>query len=84
MEQNYERIGRLKEDPDIEIVRIDGHVYALNGWNGEAYLKCWRGEEPYSPHPVILQPVSDEVYEITPVYEQIDEDEYIIVGYDVR
>lgn len=28
--------------PEIELVRINGGIYALYGWNGEEWTDCWR------------------------------------------
>lgn len=35
-------IGYLWNDKNIEIVEVDGEMYALYGWNGEAYYNCWK------------------------------------------
>ena len=29
-------------ESDIDVVEIDGNLYALNGWNGEKWAHCWR------------------------------------------
>ena len=70
---NFKNVGNWWNDKGIELVEIDGETFALNGWNGETYLKCWKclGED--------LMDASEEEYQITPIYE--DEE---IAGYEVR
>jgi hypothetical protein len=64
---------------EIELMRIDGIVYALNGWNGEEFTECWvcTGENYHYVG-------ENEKYTIRPVDKEIGEDEYEITGYDVR
>ena len=75
---NFKNVGRWWNDKEIELVEIDGKVYALNGWNGESYLKSWEctGEG--------LMDASEEEYSITPQYEEVENDEFEIVGYTVE
>lgn len=50
-------------DTDIDIVEIDGELYALDGWNGEKYTDCWKCIDKYTA-------VDDgRTYEIVPVYD---------------
>ena len=35
-------VGYLWNDKEIKIVEVDGEMYALYGWNGEAYCHCWK------------------------------------------
>lgn len=71
--------GHWWNDSSIELVEIDGVVYALYGWNGEAYCDCWvcKGEW--------LNEADDSAgaFVIRPIYEQTAEDEFEIVGYEV-
>ena len=70
---------------DIEIVNIDGELYALNGWNGEKYLHCWQCADKWNADP------SGKEYEIAPVYDWNSYDEENgefpdgdgIIGYEV-
>lgn len=62
---------------DIEMVEIEGAVYALHGWNGEQYNDCWRCEGEF------YMDASKERYILRPVYKWIDEDECEIVDYEV-
>ena len=48
---------------DNEIVNIDGTLYALNGWNGEKYLHCWKCIDEFTADS------DDKEYEIRPVYD---------------
>jgi len=77
MSKNYKSVGRWWNDSSIELVEIDGEVYALGGWNGERYGNCWKCTGKYNME------ASEEEYEIMPIYEKIDEDEYEIIGYEV-
>ncbi len=72
-------VGRYWNDNTIDIVEIDGEMYALYGWNGEEFYHCWKVLDSKG-----LDRVEDDrEYVLTPVYEQIDEDEYQIVNYIV-
>lgn len=73
---NFKTVGTWRANKEIELVEIDGRVYALNGWNGEKYLDCWEcvGEDNTE--------ASEKKYEITPITEEVD-GEYEIVGYEV-
>lgn len=64
-------------DNSIEIVEIDGELYALYGWNGEKWLHCWKCIDRFTADP------DGKEYEVTPVYTEADEDEYEITGYEV-
>lgn len=78
--KNFKTVGTWWNDKSIELVDIEGDVYALNGWNGEKYMNAWKctGED--------YMDASEEEYVITPVYND-KEDEfgvYEIVGYEVE
>lgn len=77
---NFKNVGTWWNDREIELVEIDGEVFALNGWNGETYLNSWKclGEDHME--------ASKEEYQITPIYEDEanEHDIYEIVGYEVR
>lgn len=42
MENNFKEVGAWWNDSNIDLVEIDGTVYALNGWNGEEFTDCWK------------------------------------------
>lgn len=71
-------VGNWWNDRSIDLVEVDGHVYALYGWNGEAYLHCW---ECTGYH---YMDASEEEFELVPVYTQTDDDDFDIVDYEVR
>lgn len=75
---NFEKVGHWWNDSSVPLIKIDGSVYALSGWNGEKYLNCWKctGEG--------YMDASEEEYEITPVYREVSEDEFEVIGYDVK
>lgn len=62
---------------EYEIVEINGKRYALYGWNGERYLHCWEVDE------IGFYVEDGKEYEIMPIYEEIDEDEFEITGYEI-
>lgn len=47
------------------MISKDGEVYALDGWDGEAYTSSWKclGED--------CMEASEENYTITPIYDEI-------------
>lgn len=54
-------IGKWWNDASIDLVELDGTVYALNGWNGEVFTECWEcfgdffneaGEKSYTLQPI--------------------------------
>ncbi|MEG1520424.1 MAG: hypothetical protein RR458_05495 [Clostridia bacterium] len=61
--KQIERIGYWWNDKNIELVKVaDGRVFALCGWNGEQFNKCWEclGEN--------YKDASEESYILKPVY----------------
>ena len=67
-------IGTWWSDNNIELVRINGKIYALDGWNGEKYLHCWECIDRFTAAD------DNAEYEIRPIYnsdETIDEVETI-------
>ena len=69
--------GYWWNDKSIELVEIDGSVYALYGWNGEEYGNCWKCTGEF------LTEASREEYTLKPVYKEVAEDEWEIVNYEV-
>ncbi|MFS0643732.1 hypothetical protein [Siminovitchia sp. 179-K 8D1 HS] len=72
---SFEKVGTWWANREIELIKIDGKVYALDGWNGEKYLDCWEciGDEYMEV---------GEQYIITPIIEVFD-DEFKTVKYEV-
>lgn len=62
-------IGTWWNDSSIQIVEIDGDLYALNGWNGEKYTDCFRVIDRFTAAD------DDRKYEIRPIYFWSDFDE---------
>lgn len=54
---------------EIDMVEIDGRLFALHGWNGEVWLRCWECLDKWTA-------ASEKTFEIRPVYrfeiEEID------------
>lgn len=54
---------------DVPMVEIDERLFALHGWNGETWLKCWECLDKWTA-------ASEKTFEIRPVYrfeiEEID------------
>ena len=69
--------GYWWNDKSIELVEIDGEVYALYGWNGEEYGNCWKCTGEF------LMDASEEEYTLKPIYEEVAEGEWEIVNYEV-
>lgn len=74
-EKMYKTVGTWWNDNDIELVEIDGEIYALYGWSGEKFLHCWKCQDKFTE-------IGNEEYEITPIYDWDDED-CEIIGYEV-
>lgn len=70
----YKEVGKWWNDNNVDLIEIDGTVYALSGWNGETYNNCWICKNEYE--------ASKEEYVIKPVYEKIN-GEFEIVDYIV-
>ena len=62
-------IGYWVGTTDIPVVSIDGELYALDGWNGEKWLHCWKCIDRYTAAD------DDREYEIIPHYDWEDYDE---------
>ena len=50
-------------DTNIDVVAIDGALYALDGWNGEKYGHCWKCIDRFTAD------VDGREYVIVPVYD---------------
>ena len=75
---NFKNVGTWWNDKEIELVEIDGKVYALNGWNGEKFLDSWEvAKNDYTD-------IINDGIAIKPEYKEIEEDEFEIVGYTVE
>jgi hypothetical protein len=70
-------IGTWCNDSSIELVEVNGEVYALRGWNGEKYLHCFT---LYG-----LKANKDE-YELTPIYAKAENENggHDVIDYEVR
>ena len=75
--EKFEVVGKWWNDKNIELVKIDNEVYALNNWNGESYLNCWKCSGKY------FTEASKEEYIIIPKYEEIEEENFQLIGYEV-
>lgn len=79
-------VGYMWNDRSIEIVEIDGEMYALYGWNGEAYNHCWKVLDIKG-----LDKADEDIeYILTPVVQgvgDVDEDgnydSYETINYDI-
>lgn len=70
-------IKRLWNNKEIEVVEINGRWFALCGWNGETYLDCWETDEN------TFNVEDGKVYEIKPMYNQIEDDDYEVVNFEI-
>lgn len=67
-------IGTWWNDRNIDLVEVEGRIYALSGWNGECYLKCWECTGEYN------MDASKEEYILSPIYGESDN----IINYEVQ
>ena len=74
-------VGHLYNRKEFEIVKIDEKLYVLNldKWNGITYSKCWEVADKYG-----FDQVGKETYVITPIYNQINEDDFELVDYEIE
>lgn len=77
MSKNFKEVGRWWNDSSIELIEKDGAIYALAGWNGEKYYNCWKCTGEFN------MDTSEEEYIITPVYNQVNDNEFEIVDYEI-
>ena len=69
------KLGNWWNDKSLEIYEIDGRKIVLNKWNGEMYWDCFEVSEN------LLEIISEERFEVKPVYKQISDDEFEIIDY---
>ena len=60
--EDGDKVGKWS-DTDIDVVCIEGSLYALNGWNGEKYLHCWKCVDRFTAD------ADGKEYEVTPYYD---------------
>ena len=77
---NMKTLGTWWNDKNIEIVEIEGRPIALYGWNGETYLNCWEVKEMINGTGFDIK---EDGLRVRPLYKQIDEDEFKVVGYEL-
>lgn len=71
-------LGYWWNDKEIEIFEIEGRPIALSGWNGEKYMDCWEVNEMIDG---VGFDIKVDNLEVVPEYEQVDDDEYELIGY---
>lgn len=76
---------QLWNNPNINVIEINGRWFALSGWNGEKYCDCWVTDE----NTFSLE--DGKIYEITPIYQGIGEpnqdgdfEQYEIIAYEIN
>ena len=61
---------------NLEVVKIDPKILALDGWNGEKWHKCFELD------PFYFLPLDDKnYYTIEPIYEEDESGNFNIVDY---
>ena len=70
--KNFENIGQWWSNSSIDLVSIEGDVYALGGWNGEKYNNCWVCTGEFN------MDASEEEYHVTPIYNDNEDDPEVI------
>ena len=68
---------------DFEVIKYDGELYVAMGWNGEYYSNCykhapWCGLNNASP----ADGWENKSIALKPIYKEVGEDEFEIVGYE--
>ncbi len=71
------KIKRLWNNNNIDVVEIEGRWFALYGWNGYEYTDCWETDENTSPL------VDNKIYSIKPIYKELEDDEFEVIGYEL-
>ena len=65
---------------DIEVVEVEGRMIALDGWNGEEYTDCWEVEEIKID---TAYGVKVDGLQVRPVYQEVDDGEFELDGYEL-
>ena len=73
------QVGNLWNRTDIPVWEIDGSLYCLYGWNGNVYTECWETFDD-AGFGVIN---ANKKYTIRPIYKEVTEDEFEIVGMEM-
>lgn len=78
--ENFKEVGNLWNNKNFTIISNGVKFYVLNEncWNGESYSDCWEVADGKG-----LTKVGETTYTITPVYKEINEDEFEIVDYKI-
>lgn len=78
--ENFKEVGNLWNNKNFIIISNGRKFYVLNKncWNGESYSDCWEVTDNKG-----LEKVGETTYTITPIYKEINEDEFEIVNYKV-
>ena len=72
-------VGVLWNNDEISIAEVDGDLYALYGWNGEAFTNCWKVKDVDG-----LDKVDEETsYTIKPIYRQTGKENYEIADFKI-
>ena len=78
--ERFKEVGNLWNNKNFTIISNGIKFYVLNEncWNGESYSDCWEVADSKG-----LEKVGETVCTITPVYKEINEDEFKIVDYKI-
>lgn len=72
-------VGVLMSNDEISIAEVDGELYALYGWDGEAFTDCWKVNDIDG-----IDKVEEETtYTIKPIYRQTGKDSYEIADFQL-
>lgn len=74
--KKFEYCGFWCRNPDVVMIRKDGKVYALDGWNGEKYSKCWECVGEFNLD-------VGEKYAIWPILEETENGDFEIVDFEI-
>lgn len=78
--ERFKEVGNLWNNKNFTIISNGIKFYVLNEnyWNGESYSDCWEVADNKG-----LEKIGETTYTITPVYKEINEDEFEIVDYTI-
>lgn len=79
--KRFIEVGNLWNNKNFIIISNSVKFYVLNAncWNGESYSDCWEVADNKG-----LERVGETTYIITPVYQELNEDEFEVVDYKIN
>lgn len=79
-------IGSWWADKNIDVAEIDGELYALYGWNGEKWTKCWKCTDEVINGVVFESADDSREYDVRPILAPIgdpEDDQWDYAGFEL-